>query len=185
MQLLTKQLLTAAADAQFLDIISINLWNILISLLNLAVLFWLVKKFLFKPVRRMLDERQAAIDHSYAAAAEAQRIADESRESWESKLRTADDEAQTVIREAAEVAGRRAEQIVREADEKAQGMLRRAENEVQLERRRATEDMKREIVEVSAAIAEKMLEREVNENDHRAMIDDFIEKIGDGHEADQ
>ena len=57
--------------------------------------------------------------------------------------------------------------------------------EAKLERKKATEGIKREIVDVSSAIAEKMLEREVNENDHRALIDSFIEKIGDGDERDQ
>lgn len=185
MQLLTGQLLTATADVQFLDIISVNLWNILISLLNLAVLFWLVKKFLFKPVRKLFAERQAAIDHQYAAAEQAQRTADENRDAWETKLATADAEAQSRIDEATDIAKRRAEQIVREADEKADGIVRRAEEQAELERKRAEDGIKREIVDLSTAIAEKMLEREVNEHDHRAMIDDFIEKIGDDHESDR
>ena len=184
MQLLTKRLLIVA-EAQFLDIISVNLWNILISLLNLVVLFWLVKKFLFKPVKKMLAERQADIDHQYAAAAEAQRVADESRDAWENKLSTADAEAQRMIRDAADTAKHRAAEIVRRADEQADGIVRRAEAEAELERKRAEDGIKREIVGVSTAIAEKMLEREVNEKDHRALIDEFIDKIGESDEGDQ
>lgn len=184
MQLLTKRLLIVA-EAQFLDIISVNLWNILISLLNLVVLFWLVKKFLFKPVKKMLAERQADIDHQYAAAAEAQRVADENRETWENKLSTADAEAQRMIRDAADTAKHRAAEIVRRADEQADGIVRRAEAEAELERKRAEDGIKREIVGVSTAIAEKMLEREVNEKDHRALIDEFIDKIGESDEGDQ
>ena len=44
---------------------------------------------------------------------------------------------------------------------------------------RVSEDIKREIVEVSSTIAEKMLEREVNADDHRDLIDSFIDKIGE------
>lgn len=185
MQLLTKQLLTATADVQFLDIISINFWNILISLLNLVVLFWLVKKFLFKPVKKMLAERQADIDHQYAAAAEAQRMADANRDTWEQKLGTADAEADRIIKDATDTAKFRTEQMIREADEQASSIVRRAKAEAELEKKRAEDDIKREIVSVSTAIAEKMLEREVNEKDHRALIDDFIDKIGDGDERDQ
>ena len=185
MQLLTKQLLTAVAEPQFLDIISVNLWNILISLLNLVVLFLLVKHFLFKPVRRLFAERQAAIDHQYAAAAEAQRLADESRDAWEHKLQSADAEADAILKQATDTAAYRAEQIVKEAGDRADGIVRRAEAEAELERRRAREEIKQEIVEVSAAIAEKMLEREVNAKDHSALIDDVIKNIGDAHEADQ
>ena len=57
-----------------------------------------------------------------------------------------------------------------------------AENEAALERKKAIDGIKREIVDVSGAIAEKMLEREINSDDHRALIDSFIENIGDGNE---
>lgn len=170
---------------QTLDIISVNLWNILISLANLALIFWVVKKFLFGPVKKLLAERQADIDHQYAAAAEAQRAADESRDAWESKLKGADDEAARIIKDASDTAKYRAEQILRDADEQSDGMIRRAKSEAELERKRAEDGMRREIVGVSTAIAEKMLAREVNEKDHRALIDDFIDKIGEEHEGDQ
>ena len=49
-----------------------------------------------------------------------------------------------------------------------------------LERRKAKEDIKKEIVEVSGVLAEKMLEREINKDDHRAIIDSVIEEIGEG-----
>ena len=166
-------------------IISVNLWNILIALANLALVFWIVKKFLFGPVKRLMSERQADIDHQYAAAAEAQRVADESRDAWESKLKGADDEAARIIKDASDTAKYRAEQILRDADEQSDGMIRRAKSEAELERKRAEDGMRREIVGVSTAIAEKMLEREVNEKDHRALIDDFIDKIGEEHEGDQ
>ena len=170
---------------QTLEIISVNLWNILISLANLAVIFWVVKKLLFGPVKRLMAERQADIDHQYAAAAEAQRVADESRDAWESKLKGADAEAARIIKDASDTARYRAEQIVKDADEQSDGIVRRAKSEAELERRRAEDGIRREIVGVSTAIAEKMLAREVNEKDHRALIDDFIDKIGEEHEGDQ
>ena len=164
---------------QSLDVISINVWHILISLCNLILLFWVVKKFLFKPVKNLMAARQAELDHQYAAAADAEQKAMESKNAWEQKLRGAEDEANAIITDATDLAKRRAEQIVTEAKVRADGIVSRAEEEAVLERKRATEDMKREIVGVSAAIAEKMLEREVKEEDHRAMIDSFIEQIGE------
>jgi F-type H+-transporting ATPase subunit b len=179
MQLLTA----AAAPTQFLDIITVNVWNIVISLANLAVLFLVVRKFLFKPVRALFAERQADIDHQYGAAAEAQRVADENRDAWESKLKRADAEAARIVRDASDTAKYRAAQIIREADERSDGIISRAKSEAALERKRAEQDIKREIVGVSTAIAEKMLAREVKSADHRALIDDFIDKIGQEHEG--
>jgi F-type H+-transporting ATPase subunit b len=88
-------------------------------------------------------------------------------------------EAESILKQATDTAKYRADQIVTEAGERAEGIVRRAEAEAELERKKATEGIKREIVDVSAALAEKMLEREVNENDHRALIDSFIDKIGE------
>ena len=164
---------------QTLDIISVNLWHILISLANLALIFWFVKRFLFGPIRNMLNARQADIDHRYAAADEAQRAAEEDRRLWDEKMQGADARAESIIKDATDTAKVRAEQIVSEAGERAEGIVRRAEAEARLERKKATEGIKREIVDVSAALAEKMLEREVNEDDHRALIDSFIDKIGE------
>lgn len=168
---------------QTLEIISVNLWHILASLANLLIIFWLIKKFLFGPVRKVLDQRQADIDHRYAAADEAQRVADEHRAAWETKLRGANDEANAIIKDATDTAKYRADQILEEADARAHSLVETAKTEADLERRRAVEGIKREIVDVSAALAEKMLEREVNEKDHRALIDSFIEKIGEDDEG--
>lgn len=166
---------------QSLDVISINLWHILISLLNLVILFLLVKKFLFKPVKKMFAERQEALDKQYAAADEAERQANANRENWEKKLLSAENEADSIIKNAADTAKFRAEQIVEDAKAKADGIVQRAEAEAVLTRKNAAESIKREIVDVSAAIAEKMLEREVSAEDHRSLIDSFIDEIGDGN----
>ena len=47
---------------QFLDVISVNIWAIIASLANLLLLTWIIKKFLFKPVKKIVDARRAAID---------------------------------------------------------------------------------------------------------------------------
>ena len=167
---------------QTLDVISVNLWQILISLVNLVLLFLIVKRFLFKPVKNVLDQRQQEIDEQYAAAKTAEEQANENRIHWEDKLSHADEEADAILQSAADNAKYRGEKIVAEAKERAEGIIRTAQNEAELERQKATEGIKREIVEVSNALAEKMLEREINTQDHRALIDSFIEQIGDGND---
>ena len=164
---------------QTLDVISVNLWQILISLANLFLLFLILKKFLFKPVKNVLDKRQSELDESYAAAKEAEEQAEAHRASYESKLAEANARADAILEDATSTAKTRGEKIVAEAKERADGILRTAEFEAELERKKAEAGIKREIVEVSGALAEKMLEREINTEDHRVLIDSFIEKIGD------
>ncbi len=167
---------------QSLPIISVNIWHILISLANLLILFLLVKKFLFKPVKAVLEKRQAEIDEQYAAAETAQTAAEENRAAWEDKMASADATADQTIKDAAETATRRADKIVADARAEADGIVRRAEAQAVLERQNAEAAMRREIVEVSTQIAEKMLEREIQADDHRDMIDAFLDRIGDSHD---
>lgn len=164
---------------QTLDVISVNLWQTVISLLNLVLLFLLVKKFLFKPVMKVLEQRQKQIDDRYAEADEANAEAQQSRKSWEEKLAGADAEADSILQTATENARRRGDKLVAEARDEADSIVRMARNEAQLERQKAAAGIKQEIVEVSGALAEKLLEREINRQDHRALIDSFIEEIGD------
>ena len=164
---------------QTLDVISVNLWQILISLANLFLLFLILKRFLFKPVKNVLDKRQSELDESYAAAKEAEAQAEAHRASYESKLAEENARADAILEDATSTAKTRGEKIVAEAKERADGILRTAETEAELERKKAEAGIKREIVEVSGALAEKMLEREINTEDHRVLIDSFIEKIGD------
>ena len=164
---------------QTLDVISVNIWQILISLINLVLLFLILKKFLFKPVKKMLQKRKDELDAQYQAAADAEEKAEEHRKEWEATLATADEQANQILQTATENAKRHGDRLVMEAQEKAEGIIRVAQNEAELERRKATEDIKREIVEVSGALTEKMLEREINVQDHHALIESFIEKIGE------
>ena len=170
---------------QSLDVISVNLWQILISLANLLILFTLVKKFLFGPVKNVMAKRQAEIDEKYTAAYEAADAAAQDKKEWEEKLQGAAAEAQGILSSASENAKHRGEKILSEAKERAEGILRQAEAEAQLERKKAIDGIKREIVEVSGALTEKMLEREINTKDHRNLIDSFIEKIGDSDDGDR
>lgn len=164
---------------QSLDVISVNLWQIIISLLNLLLLFLIIKKFLFGPVKNVLQKRQQEIDEKYELAEKANTDAQENKEKWEEKLNDAKDEADSIIKTATMNASKRSDKIIAEAKDKADSIMRQAENDIILERKKSEDSIKKEIVDVSAALTEKMLNREINENDHRAIIDSFIKEIGD------
>lgn len=166
------------------DIISVNLWQMLASLANLVLLFLIVKKFLYKPVKKMLETRQNTVEADYAAAAEARAQATAGQKAYEEQLAGAKAEADRVIRSAVELAADREQEMLTAARAKADGIVRQAQEEAALERRKAEAGIRKEIVEVSSLLAEKMLEREVSADDHRELIDSFINSIGDGHDAD-
>lgn len=167
---------------QNLDVISVNIWQILISLANLAILFLLVKKLFYKPVKKILKEREDEINVHYSVATQAESDALKSKQEYEEALSGAKAEADDIIKNAAEKAKRRSETIIDDAEQKAERIVRQAEQDAALERSKATDSIKREIVEVSSALSAKLIEREINTNDHKALIDSFIEEIGDGNE---
>ena len=162
---------------QSLEIISVNLWHILVSLANLLLIFLIVKKIFFGPVRKLIASRQAEIDKQYAAADEAEKQALQNKADWEEKMKGADAAADDIVRDATETASHRAEKIIDEANAQAELIKARAANEAELTRKQAEESIKREIVDVSSILAEKILEREINEKDHRALIDSFTRGV--------
>ena len=164
---------------QTLDVISVNIWQMLASLANLLLLFLMVKKFLYKPVMKMLDARRNAIDKDYSDANEAKTQAMSDKIKYEERLREANSEANSVIKNAVDIASEREKEIIAEAKIKAEGIVRQAENEALLERKKAEDAVKKEIVEVSSLLTEKVLEREVSADDHQHFIDSFIESLGD------
>ncbi len=164
---------------QYLDVISINIPNILISLINLTLLFLAFKKFLFKPVQKIFREREDALARKFEKADEDMKSAEESRLLWEEKLKDAKSEANEIIKNATDIAKKRADAIVDDAKASAEQIARRTEEQILLDRQKAEDDIKREIVDVSVILTEKMLSRKLNDSDHRNMIDEFINEIGE------
>lgn len=163
---------------QNLDVISINLWQLLVSLANLVLLFLIVKRFLYKPVKNMLEARQSNIEGQYAAADEAKKQAFADRDAYEQKLALAKDEADGIIQSAVSIAKAREKEIVAAARADAEIIVRQAEEQASLEMIKAEGAIREEIVDVSAKLTEKLLEREINSDDHKKLIDSFIDEIG-------
>ncbi len=169
---------------QSLDVISINIWQILISLFNLIILFLILKKFLFKPVKKMLSLRQETVDDMYLSAKNANKEADLNKKKWEEKLKSASMEADSIINEAVQTATLKSGKIIEEAKRKADTIVRQAENEAELELKKAKAGIKEEIVNISGLLAQKLIKREISTDDHRVLINSVIEKLGDNDDAD-
>ena len=169
--------MTRGISRQFLDVISVNVWAILASLANLLLLTWIIKKFLFKPVKKMLDARRAAIDEDYAQAKAAREEAEESRLNYEAAMAAARQTSDQIIADASRTAEYRSNEIVAEARERASEIRRQAETDALLERKKAEDEMKHEIANVSAQLTGKLLQREINEEDHRSLIDSFLNEL--------
>lgn len=163
---------------QTLEVISVNIWQMIISLANLLILTLILKKLLYAPVRKALADRRAAIDSQYSDAEKAKNDALSSKKSYEEKLASAKSEADRIRSDALEEADRRSDKLISEAKDKAESIIRRAEEEAELERRKTADDVKREIADVSTALTEKLIGRELDKKAHHELIDEFIDEIG-------
>ncbi len=170
---------------QSLEVFSLNLWQMLISLCNLIILFLILKKFLYKPVRRALEERKQAVEGVYADARKALDTANASKTEYERELAGIRERADSMLASATADANKRSEAILSDARERADGMMRQAKNDISLERRKAESGIRSEIADVSTALTEKLLAREINSDDHRKLIDDFLDEMEDGNDADE
>ena len=163
----------------FESFVGVNFWTMIFAWINLLILYLLMKKYLFGPIKNMIDSRQKEVDDMYSEAEEATRQADEMRREYEERLEGAKAEGEEIIRDAQRRGTEREESIIKNAEAEAERILDRAEVEIERERRRAVNEVKNEVSEMALAIAEAVIERDVSEKEHHALIDSFIENMGD------
>ncbi|MBQ3589383.1 MAG: F0F1 ATP synthase subunit B [Clostridia bacterium] len=172
-----QPLILLTAQVQNPSVISVNIWQIVVSLLNLVIIFLIIKKFLFKPIERAMQNRKDAIDEKNAQADKAIADANSAREEYESSLKGAKAEADKIIEDATAQANRRKEKITAEARAEADEIIRGAKTNAELEKKKAKSEIKEQIVDVSTDLAEKIIGREINADDHHKLIDDVISGI--------
>jgi F-type H+-transporting ATPase subunit b len=164
---------------QSLDIISVNIWQILLSLANLLIMFLILKRFLFKPVQKVFDTRKEEVDTMYAQANESRSQAEDMKREYETRLAAAREEADGLVRSAVQTAQKRSDAIVAEASSQASHLKQKASEEIAQERRQMLQDVRGEISDIAVSIASKVVEREINAQDHQDFVDDFIRNVGD------
>lgn len=161
------------------DFISITPWTIIFQICNLLILVALIRKFLWKRVMDVLDKRQQEIDGIYSAADKAKDDAVQMKEEYTRRMSNARAEADQLVKSAVDTAQRRGDSIVQEARDEATHIKQKAESDIEQERRKAYSELVGEISGMAVDIAGRMVEREINADDHRELVDEFIKKAGE------
>ena len=164
---------------QFESFIGVNFWTALFVLLNTLAVFFVARKYLFNPVHRMIEKRQQEIDGLYADAGKAKADAQAMRSEYEEKLSVARATSERMVKEAVVRGQKREEEIVREANAQAASILTKATADAAMEKKKAINDAKDEIAEMAVAIAGKVIGRELTQADQTALVDHFIDELGD------
>ena len=161
------------------EFISITPWTIVFQICNLLILVALIRKFLWKRVMAVLDARQKELDGIYGAADKDREDAAQMKQEYTERMSNARDEADRLVKSAVDTAQRRGDAIVQEAKEEATHMKQKAESEIEQEKRKAYSELMGEISGMAADIAGRMVEREINADDHRELVQEFIKSAGE------
>ena len=163
----------------FESFIGINFWTAFFVLFNTILIYVVAKKFLIVPIHNMIVERQNEIDGMYADAGKARSDAQAMQAEYQEKLAHAQATGERLVREAVERGQNREEEIVRQANEEAAAIREKAARDAEQEKRKALNDAKDEISGIAMAIAERVVGRELTGADQSALVDHFIDELGD------
>ena len=149
------------------------LWPLVIFLLVVTVL----GKFAWGPILGLLQEREEFIHRSLADAKRDRDEAETRLKDYAAKIQGARNEAAAIVEEARRDAERLREDLRQRARTEADTMIQNAERQIGLQTQRAIQDIRREAVDLSVAIASKIIQRNLTKEDNQRLIDDALKQV--------
>ena len=160
-------------------LITLDGWTFLAQICNLMIQLFIFKKLLLEPVRKVIAERKAKADSQIEDARKLRAEAEAMKAEYEQNMRNARAEANQIVAKAQKTAAARSEEMLNEARTQAAVLKQKAEADIAQERKKAVNEVKDEIGGMAIEIASKVVEREIKEADHKALIDEFIQNVGE------
>lgn len=164
---------------QVQELVGIVPWTFIAQICNLFLQVYLIKRFLFKPVNEMLEKRRTMADAQIREAEEAKGEALAIKSEYEQNMLEAKNKANEILVTAQKTAALQSEEMLREATQQAAAVKAKAESDIAQEKRKAVNEIKDEIGGMAMEIAGKVIEREINAEDHAKLIDEFITNVGE------
>lgn len=151
-------------------------WNILFNIINLLILYFLMKRFLFKPVNAILEKRQAEADAQFSQAGEKAAQAGKKQQQYEKLLADAETERGALLADARKQASAEYERILEEARGKAGKILEQAQERARTEREAVLQQTDAQLRDMMTAAAAKVAGLPGDAQNDRALYDKFLEK---------
>ncbi len=150
-----------------------------ITALAVFVLFLFMSKFLFNPVRTLLETRQEKVE---ADLEDAQKAKDDSiriKEEYENKLKDVNKEAEGILSETRKKALLQEREIVEEAKAEAHRIRVRADKEIALEKNKVKDEVKQEMITIASAMAGKIVQTSISTQQQDSLIEETLKEMGD------
>ena len=153
-------------------------WNIFWIVVNIIILFILLRIFLFKPINNIMEKREALITNEINEAETKNKQAEELKVQYEDSLKNAKDESLQIVNSAKERAQVQYDQIVEKANEDAANIVQQANKAAQADRDQMMREAHAELADLALAAASKVLGSSVESDANRKMLDDFLSEEG-------
>jgi F-type H+-transporting ATPase subunit b len=154
--------------------LGINLPLLVVFIINFIVLFVLLRLFLYKPVLKMLDERAQRTKEGMELAEATKKEYEQAKGEVQKQIEKGRQETQAIIAQAMQVGERLKEESRQEAAKQAQTIIDRTRTELETERDKIVEDLRREFVDISIAAAEKVIKETLDREKHRKLIEETL-----------
>ncbi|WP_137597453.1 F0F1 ATP synthase subunit B [Paucilactobacillus kaifaensis] len=152
--------------------------DMLFYIISFVILMLLVKKFAWKPVVKMMHDRAEKIANDIDSAEESRNEANELAQKRQSELKNSRQEAASIVNDAKQNGETQRAQIVETAQNDAQALKEAAQKDAQQARQDALKGAQNDVANLSIEIATKIIHKELNANDQKALIDSYIEGLG-------
>lgn len=154
-------------------------WELAIQIVNTIILFWILKRILFKPVLNIIDARENAIKADIATGEQAKNEGLALKAEYEQKLSVAKNEGQEIIKQATLRAEQKSEEIISTAKEEAISLKDKANRDIAQEKEKVMNELKNDISNIAILAASKVIEKDIDQAKHEEMINKFIEEVGE------
>ena len=155
------------------------LHDAVITAVAVFVLFLFLSYMLFKPTRELLRKRQERIQADLDSAKEDKDEALKLKSEYEAKMAGAQKDADAVLAEARQKAVKNEDAIISQAKEEAAGIIRQAHNEAELEKRKAADEVKTQIIDVPSRMAGKLVAAGIDTNIQDSLIEETLKEVGE------
>ena len=156
--------------------LGINLPQLIAQIVNFALLFGLLLLVAYKPLMKMLDARSEKIRESIEDTERIKEQAALAEEETKKRIEAASKEGQEIIAQAVRTGEEVRQQAQQQAREEAETLINRARAEIQRERDEAIDELRRQVADVAILAAGKVIERSLDKETHRELIDKTLEE---------
>ena len=155
--------------------IGINLPLLLAFVINFIILLVLLSVVLYKPVLKMLDERQSKIKESMDQAEQIRQQVAQTEDDIKSQLESARKEGQKIIAQAEQIGERLKNEAKEEARLEAESLISKAQIELQRQRDKDIEELRKQFTDIALLAAEKVINETLDKEKHHRLIDEVLD----------